>query len=237
MIPYLELRLDSISVTNAGFIVFLKGDDENRVLPIFIGANEAQAIALALGDDPPARPLTHDLLKNMLDALDAVVTRVDIVDLREGTFFARVHVARGDLEVHEFDSRPSDAIALAVRYDAPIFVTRTVFDDASIAVVVKNAAEDADAEDDQDAENDPEAALAEAADEHAEIERFDPTADDDESPLGDDTPEVIRPTPAAAAAPLSPLEKLQADLKAAVRDERYEEAARLRDVLKKMGGN
>jgi len=233
MSDFTELRLDSISVTNAGFIVFLKGEDGNRVLPIFIGANEAQAIALALGDDPPARPLTHDLLKNMLDALDAVVTRVDIIDLREGTFYARIRVSRGDLEDHEFDARPSDAIALAVRYDAPIFVTRAVFDDASIAVVVKNAAEDPD---DEDAEEADEAALTEAGDENAEIERFDPTADDEDEDPGasESTQEAVRPTPAA---PLSPLEKLQADLKAAVSAERYEEAARLRDVLKKMGGN
>jgi bifunctional DNase/RNase len=133
----IEARLDSISVTNVGFIVFLKGDDDARVLPIFIGANEAQSIALALGDDPPPRPMTHDLLKSMLDSLDATVTRVEITDLREGTFYGKIHMLRGGIEETEFDARPSDAIALAVRFEAPVFVARKVFDEAAVAIVSK----------------------------------------------------------------------------------------------------
>jgi bifunctional DNase/RNase len=133
----IEARLDSISVTNVGFIVFLKGDDDARVLPIFIGANEAQSIALALGDDPPPRPMTHDLLKSMLDSLDATVTRVEITDLREGTNYGKNHMLRGGIEETEFDARPSDAIALAVRFEAPVFVARKVFDEAAVAIVSK----------------------------------------------------------------------------------------------------
>lgn len=218
MPDFLELRLDSISVTGAGFIVFLKAEGESRVLPIFIGANEAQAIALALGEEPPPRPLTHDLLKNMLDALDATVTRVDITDLKEGTFFAKVHLMRDEIEAHELDARPSDAIALAVRFDAPIFVARTVFEDAAITVVVKTSMEDDDPESPGVAED-------------AESYELAIPSDDEVTP----EPEAAAPEPPPT--PLSPLEKLRADLKAAVRDERYEEAARLRDVLKRMGEN
>lgn len=218
MPDFLELRLDSISVTGAGFIVFLKAGGETRVLPIFIGANEAQAIALALGEEPPPRPLTHDLLKNMLDALDAAVTRVDITDLKDGTFFAKVHVTRGDIEEHELDARPSDAIALAVRYDAPIFVARSVFEDAAITVVVKSSMDD-DAEDTGVAED---------------AESYELAVPSDDEDTRESEPAA---PPEPPSAPLSPLEKLRADLKSAVRDERYEEAARLRDVLKRMGEN
>jgi bifunctional DNase/RNase len=222
MLSFLELRLDSISVTNAGFIVFLKADSESRVLPIFIGANEAQAIALALGEDPPPRPLTHDLLKSMLDALDALVTRVDITAIKDGTFYAKVHVSRGDIEEHEFDARPSDAIALAVRYDAPIFATRDVFDEAAIKVVVKPTDESEDALDDEGSEP-------------LEIAEGDIGYEADSDPEFPSPRETEQSTPEIPSLPLTPLEKLQADLNAAVKDERYEEAARIRDVLKKMG--
>jgi bifunctional DNase/RNase len=220
----LELRLDSISVTGAGFIVFLKADGETRVLPIFIGANEAQAIALALGEEPPPRPLTHDLLKNMLDALDATVTRIDITDLKDGTFFAKVHVMRDAIEGYELDARPSDAIALAVRYDAPIFVVRAVFDEAAITVVVKSSMED----DESGAPSE----IPEASEVAEDVESYELSeADDDDAR----DPEPAVPEPPSP--PLTPLEKLRADLQSAVRDERYEEAARLRDVLKRMGDN
>ncbi len=228
MPDFLELHLDSISVTNAGFIVFLKAEGHTRVLPIFIGSNEAQAIALALSEDRPPRPLTHDLLKGMLDALDASVTRVEITALKEGTFYARVHVIRGDFEEHEFDARPSDAIALAVRYEAPIFAAVSVFEEAAINVVLKSA-EDGDGitpEDDEDREGE------------------DHEPDDDEIGIGGDdltagleTVEDVLQDKPVPSPPLSPLEKLKADLQSAVADERYEEAARLRDLLKRMGAN
>lgn len=220
MPDFLELHLDSISVTNAGFIVFLKTEGQTRVLPIFIGANEAQAIALALGEDRPPRPLTHDLLKGMLDALDAAITRVEITDLKDGTFYARVYVSHGEIEVHEFDARPSDAIALAVRYDAPIFAAHSVFEEAAIHVVLKNSG---------DGNN-------EIPTPEPELEDADVEPNPDGNPGGpDQTRDEPAPTPPPPS--LTPLEKLKADLNAAVADERYEEAARLRDVLKKMGAN
>jgi bifunctional DNase/RNase len=178
------------------------------VLPVFIGANEAQSIAQALGDEPPARPLTHDLLKAFLESVDAVVTRVEISDLREGTFFGKVHVLRSDVEESEFDARPSDAIALAVRFQAPILVARKVFDEAAVPVTEK-----------------PETTGTEEAD--------DPGGKDDgDEASGDFSAEAAEPSPERKA--LSPIDALKAALDAAVRAERYEEAARLRDALKRM---
>ncbi len=224
----IELHLDSISVTNAGFIVFLKMEGESRVLPIFIGSNEAQAIALALSEDRPPRPLTHDLLKGMLDALDASITRIEITELKEGTFYAKVYVVRGEFEEHEFDARPSDAIALAVRFEAPIFAARTVFEEAAINVVLKNAEEHGEENPDE-----REDALSDDEELETDVEIVADGALEDPAPAGE---EHVREKPATPP-PLSPLEKLKADLQSAVADERYEEAARLRDVLKRMGAN
>lgn len=235
MHDFLELHLDSISVTNAGFIVFLKTEGHSRVLPIFIGSNEAQAIALALSEDRPPRPLTHDLLKGMLDALDATVTRIEITELKEGTFYAKVHVLQGEFEEHEFDARPSDAIALAVRFEAPIFAAAHVFEEAAINVVLKNA--DENAEDSLDEAED--AFSADGDDENGEPDASVEIVSDGalEDPARGPAEEHPRTKPSAPPPPLSPLEKLKADLQSAVRDERYEEAARLRDVLKRMGAN
>ncbi|ABC46192.1 Uncharacterized ACR, COG1259 family [Salinibacter ruber DSM 13855] len=103
----------------------------NRRLPIIIGAFEAQAIALELEKIQPPRPMTHDLLRDTFEAVDVDVEEVVIDELREGTFFAKIRY-RHDGEEHRLDSRPSDAVALAVRVDAPIFVAPAVLDEAGI---------------------------------------------------------------------------------------------------------
>jgi bifunctional DNase/RNase len=223
---FLEATLDSISVTNVGFILFLKVEEDSRkVLPVFIGANEAQSIAQALGDEPPPRPLTHDLLKAFLDSVDAVVTRVEITDLREGTFYGKVHILRSDVEESEFDARPSDAIALAVRFQAPILVARKVFEDAAVPVTEKPespAASVREKDESEDAADDSETGEA-----SEEIEAL----------TGDAPAPSSSPTSSTSPAehkPLSPVDALKAALDAAVRAERYEEAARLRDALKRM---
>ncbi len=120
------LMLDPVSNSP---IVVLKDDDEKFFLPIWVGIFEANAIALQLENITTPRPMTHDLLRNMISELDARVTRVVINDLRDSTFFAqiRVLVAGKTLEV---DARPSDAIALALRTEAPIYVAQTVLDQA-----------------------------------------------------------------------------------------------------------
>lgn len=110
--------------TNAP-IVILKAEGGARLLPIWIGLFEANAIALVLEGVPTSRPMTHDLLKSAIDALDASVERVVVSDLRENTFYATVHLAAAG-GARLLDARPSDAIALALRAGAPIFVARDV---------------------------------------------------------------------------------------------------------------
>ncbi len=122
----------STSPSSGGAYALVLGEvNGNRRLPIIIGAFEAQAIALELEKIQPPRPLTHDLLRNLFDALGADVTDIVIDDLREGTFFAKVRYVYDD-EEGQLDARPSDAVALAVRTDAPIFVAAPVLDEAGI---------------------------------------------------------------------------------------------------------
>jgi bifunctional DNase/RNase len=122
----------STSPSSGGAYALVLGEVEgNRRLPIIIGAFEAQAIALELEKIQPPRPMTHDLLRDTFEELDVEVTEVVIDELREGTFFAKIRY-RHDGDEHQLDSRPSDAVALAVRVDAPIFVAPMVLDEAGI---------------------------------------------------------------------------------------------------------
>ena len=122
----------STSPSSGGAYALVLGEVEgNRRLPIIIGAFEAQAIALELEKIQPPRPMTHDLLRDTFEAVEVEVTEVVIDELREGTFFAKIRY-RHDGEEQQLDSRPSDAVALAVRVDAPIFVAPMVLDEAGI---------------------------------------------------------------------------------------------------------
>jgi bifunctional DNase/RNase len=124
------LMLDPVSNSP---IVVLKDEEEKFFLPIWVGIFEANAIALQLENVATPRPMTHDLLKNTIAELDARVTRVVINDLRDSTFFAQIRVLinrEGTDRMLELDARPSDAIALALRTDAPIFVAQSVLDQA-----------------------------------------------------------------------------------------------------------
>ncbi|MEM1181544.1 MAG: bifunctional nuclease family protein [Acidobacteriota bacterium] len=111
-------------------VVVLQDQNEARLLPIWIGPAEANAIMLEIEGVRPPRPLTHDLIINTLTSLDAQLVQIVISDLRDGTFYAALHLqtSGGDVEV---DSRPSDAIALALRVDAPVLVAEPVLDAAS----------------------------------------------------------------------------------------------------------
>lgn len=120
------LMLDPVSNSP---IVVLKDDADETFLPIWVGIFEANAIALQLESVDTPRPMTHDLLKNVLTELDAKVGRIVINDLQESTFYARIYVSAGGREL-EIDSRPSDAIALALRVKAPIFVADHVLEQA-----------------------------------------------------------------------------------------------------------
>jgi uncharacterized protein len=114
-------------------IVLLKEKDGERYLPIWIGAAEAAAIALALQGVVTPRPMTHDLLKNILEDLGVTVNRIVVTELREGTFFAQLDIHRNGDSL-EISSRPSDAIALAVRMTVPIYASEDVLSEASILI-------------------------------------------------------------------------------------------------------
>jgi len=106
-------------------IVVLEDPLSDRILPIWIGVFEANAIALSLEGVPTPRPMTHDLIKNFLDQLNIVVEKIVVNDVRDNTFYAVIHCRLNDIP-YVIDSRPSDAIALALRTQAPIFVDEEV---------------------------------------------------------------------------------------------------------------
>lgn len=108
-------------------IIILKDLEEKCALPIWIGLIEASAIATELERIQLARPMTHDLLKNILDSLQVTVTKVEVNDLADNTFFARLILKHSGKEI-EMDARPSDAIAVALRTGAPIYVAKSVID-------------------------------------------------------------------------------------------------------------
>jgi bifunctional DNase/RNase len=110
-------------------IIILRDDEEKRSLPIWVGIFEANAIALELEKIATPRPMTHDLIKTILDGVNAQITNVMIADLRDNTFYAQIALQTGGASLH-IDARPSDAIALALRVQAPIYVAKTVFDRA-----------------------------------------------------------------------------------------------------------
>jgi bifunctional DNase/RNase len=185
MIP---VKFDKLLLSNMGFIILLKGDDDLRTLPIFIGTVEAQSIALYVSNVKMPRPLTHDLMKNVLEYLECGVARVEVCDIIEGTFIARLILTYDGTEI-EVDSRPSDAIAIALRFGAPIFVDEKVMEDAGRVF------------------SDEETELAEQI-----------------TPEKKDEPEEV-----------SRLDSLKGELDKAVSEERYEDAAKIRDEIKKLG--
>lgn len=110
-------------------IVILKDMDDKRVLPIWIGLFEANAIALELEKIPTPRPMTHDLIRDIISGLNATVSKIVVNDLKNNTFYAVIHIALNGSNI-VIDSRPSDAIALALRIGAPIYVSTDVVNKA-----------------------------------------------------------------------------------------------------------
>jgi len=152
MIP---VKVDQLFLSNMGFVVILKGGDDDRSVPIFIGAAEAQAIAIQMQGVKVPRPLTHDLLKNVLDYLECRIKRVEVCDIKDGTYFGRL-VVEQDGEDMDIDCRPSDAIALALRSSCPIFVHEQVMSEAGrILEDLEQDADTADMESTDDPKEDP----------------------------------------------------------------------------------
>jgi len=145
------LGLSNTPGSSGAYALILTEKGGTRRLPIIIGAFEAQAIALELENIKPPRPMTHDLIKHILLSFESYVDSVHIHELSEGTFFARIRFERnGDMV--EIDSRPSDAIAVAIRFNASIFVSEEILQEAGIET---------------DHENDEGKVLAEKVDEAA----------------------------------------------------------------------
>jgi len=183
MIP---VQVGNISVSNVGFVVFLKDPESEKTVPIFIGGPEAQAIAIKLNKVEPPRPMTHDLMRNIMDAFEGRLERVVVHSLQEGTFYAQLLI---DFEGRqtEIDARPSDAIALSLRYHAPIFVTEEVMEEAGVYIGEEN----------EEPSKEPQAK-----------EQQGPSTEEDK------------------------LNKLKGDLEKAIQEERYEDAAQLRDQIR-----
>jgi bifunctional DNase/RNase len=144
----IRVTIDSIRVSliSPHRIVVLREEDGERYVPIWVGPNEAEALSINLRGTEVPRPLTHDLLKQMVEALDATVSHILISDLRDEVFYATI-VLEAEGRVVEVDARPSDAINLAVRTSAAIFVAEQVLDAAGVMPESSLDAEGAEDED------------------------------------------------------------------------------------------
>ncbi|NOZ62172.1 MAG: hypothetical protein GXO74_10860 [Calditrichaeota bacterium] len=180
----IPVRVDRVTLDTSSnrFVVILRDDVFSRWLPIVVGTTEAQAIALQLEGIVPPRPLTHDLLRDLLKTIDIEIDKIIVNDLRQNTYYAIIYLHQGRKK-YEIDARPSDAIALALRMGAPIFVEEMVMVNAAIA-------EDS---------------------EPKEIIKNQET----DRPLRD----------------VDQLEELNIKLQKAIREERFEDAARIRDEI------
>ncbi|MBU4485246.1 bifunctional nuclease family protein [bacterium] len=129
---FIEMKVTGLTIDpfTSMPIIILKDLDEKRALPIWIGLIEASAIATELENIQLSRPMTHDLMKNILELMEIKVTKIEVTDLSDNTFYAKLYLSREGKEGKDFeiDCRPSDAIALALRTKSPIFVEKKVID-------------------------------------------------------------------------------------------------------------
>ncbi|MDA0986103.1 MAG: bifunctional nuclease family protein [Bacteroidetes bacterium] len=181
------LGLSSTPSHGGAYALLLKEVNGKRQLPIIIGAFEASSIAMEMEGVKPPRPLTHDLIRNILENLSLNIVDVTINELRDGTFYAKISVENLS-QVIEIDSRPSDAIAIAVRFGAPIYVAEEVINEAGLI--------------------------------------SEETEDDEE----EEKSVVAKKIPILK---LSELEQLELKLQKFIEDENYEQAAKMRDEIKK----
>jgi uncharacterized protein len=199
------LGISTSPSSNGAYALILQESNGQRRLPIVIGAFEAQAIALEMEGIRPPRPMTHDLIKNTLATLGSSLVEVVINDLNDGTFYAQLIL---DSTAAEIDSRPSDAIALAVRFQVPIYVADAVMEEA--AFVPEGSDGDVIDGDDDDEDGDDFLRTAQA---------------ESDAPKSE---------PKQPAKPKTRLEALRQDLDKAIAQEDYEKAAILRDEIAQM---
>jgi bifunctional DNase/RNase len=127
------VKILNISLSNYGFVIFLQKEGEDKVLPICIGAAEVNSISEALSQQKFPRPSSHTLFRNILSDLGYRIIKIEVTELKEGTYYAKIYTeGRGEATV--FDARPSDAISLALRFDAPIYVHRDLFREAGVTM-------------------------------------------------------------------------------------------------------
>ncbi|MCX8029357.1 MAG: bifunctional nuclease family protein [Brevinematales bacterium] len=201
----IEVEIEDIVMTNAGFAMIFYDKTSNRVLPIFIGPFEANGIIMKLQGAKFPRPLTYDLIKNMLDSLGAYVEKVIINDLRDRTFYATLYINfQGN--IIELDSRPSDAVAIAVRYNSPIYVAQHVMDISSVSRSEY---------------------MNQGYENTISQELMTPKTTNEST-----TSKTIKSQKKDKKEVL--LEELQKELEKAVAEERYEDAARIRDEINKL---
>ncbi len=127
-----EVKAVLIDPTQGAPVILLKDRHSSKVLPIWIGQSEAVSIASALRRERPPRPMSHDLMKSLLEAVGARVEKVIISDLRDNVFYATIYLRTSDGALYEIDARPSDSVALALRVDAPIYISENVFDQSAM---------------------------------------------------------------------------------------------------------
>ena len=128
-----EAEVWTVARTDKGNAVLVKPIGSEVAVPIFIGQLEAQSILIGLGNVPMPRPLTHDLFLSIADKMNVTLDRVEITELKDGTFYARL-VLKHDGKKIVIDSRPSDSLGLAVRVKCPIFIAESIVDEAGISI-------------------------------------------------------------------------------------------------------
>ncbi len=199
------LGLSSSQSQSGSFALILGEKHGNRRLPIIIGMFEAQSIAIQIEKISPTRPLTHDLFKSFAEHVHVAIIEVVISDLKEGVFYSRIVCSDG-ATTFEIDARPSDAIAIGLRFDVPIFTVESVLSEAGIILSdLDEGSEETDDEDDED----------------------------DNSEAEPEAPRTSRPAEPSGQVPVEELSKM---LSQALEKEDYEKAAKIRDELNKRNG-
>ncbi len=211
-----KVKIIDISLSKLGFVVLLQSLTEDKTLPIFIGMPEAQAIAVQYNNIKTIRPLTHDLLKNILTLLDCSIDKVIIDDYKEHTYYAKIFFET--IKNHyQIDSRPSDAIALALKFDVPIFVENKIMENYSIKLVKE--------EEGKEKEKEEEKIIGEEPEEEPVKE-----ANNNEKTTYKDKQQKEKISKEDKKTRINILRK---KLKKSIEEERYEDAAFIRDELKK----
>ncbi|GAB2780587.1 bifunctional nuclease family protein [Hymenobacter latericoloratus] len=204
-IPLEILGLSSSQSQSGSFALILGEKTGNRRLPIIIGMFEAQSIAIQIEKISPNRPLTHDLFKSFAEQMHVAVLEVLISDLKEGVFYSKIVCSDG-ASTFELDARPSDAIAIGLRFGVPIFTVESVLSEAGI--ILSDLDENADEDDDD-------------------------TDDDEDEDNDQPTPKPAEPREPSGQVSLDELTKMLAQ---ALEREDYEKAAKIRDELNKRNG-